>query len=400
MRLVVVGNGMAGVICSKFLRDVGLQADIDIFAEEEHHYYPRPNLIEFLAGRLPHERLFAFQEDWYREKNINVHLACPVRNIHLDSCRLGFDEGKEETFDILLLANGSRPFIPPIKGSEKKRVFTLRTLEDCLQIIDCIKDYPKVTVLGGGLLGLEIARAVKIRRGDVQVVEFFPRLLPRQLDDEGASLLKSQIEDMGISVHLGMACQEILGSGEVTGLRFKDGQEFETETVIVAAGVRPETQLAAQAGLKTERGIVVDHHLQTSDSRVFALGDNIEHAGKTYGIIPATFEQAKVAAAVISGEQVDYTGTIPSNSLKVVGLDVTSIGLVNPEQKECREFRKMDEAAGVYKKIVFFEDTLVGVILMGTKNGVAEFNRMIKDKTEIGQEHERLLEDDFDFSIL
>jgi len=400
MRVIVVGNGIAGVMCSKFLRDRGLQADIDIFTDEKYDYYPRPNLIEFLAGRIPENRLFAFKEEWYLEKNLNVHLETPVHSIVSEEGKLVTGGEKEEKYDILVLANGSRPFIPPIQGTDKKRVLSLRTLDDCYEIMDCLETHPNVTVLGGGLLGLEIARALITRGVSVQVFEFSPRLLPRQLDEKGASLLKKQIENMGISINLGMTCEEILGSGEVSGLRFKDGRTFTTEVVIVAAGVKPDVQLAAQAGLRTERGVMVDEQLQTSDPKIYALGDNVEFDGKTYGIIPAAFEQAKAVAAAVAGEKIEYTGTIPSNSLKVAGLDVTSIGVANPEDNESIELRTFDEKTGVYKKIVVRENILIGAIVMGTKKRVPDFSRLILEKTDIGRWKERLLEDDFDLSGL
>ncbi len=200
MKIVIVGNGLAGVMTAKTLRELDQKLTIDIFAEETYHYYPRPNLIQFLAGSISQERVFAFSEDWYRGQNIQVHLGKPVIRIFPEAKEVEVKgEGKKE-YDYLLLATGSSPFIPPFKGTDKKGVFTIRSLDNTLEIIEYLNSHNKTTVVGGGLLGLEIARALKSRGAEVSVVEFFERLLPRQLDEQGASLLKDQIEKMGIKV--------------------------------------------------------------------------------------------------------------------------------------------------------------------------------------------------------
>ena len=400
MRISVVGNGLAGTIAAKTLRELDAKADIDVFSEERYLYYPRPNLIEFLAGNIKKTDLFAFSEDWYASWNISIHLGKPIRKIHPDSKEIESDGGKREPYDALLLANGASSWMPPIQGAEKKGVFTLRTLDDALGIIEWIQDHPDVVVIGGGLLGLEIARAVRSRGAKVQVVEFFPRLLPRQLDTEGAAVLQSQIEEMGIKVQLGVVTEEVLGDEKAQGLRFKGEGGLEAETAIVAAGIRPNISLAADAGIETEKGIIVDDYLQTSHPDIFAAGDNVQHRERIYGIIPASFNQARTAALNIKNQKKKYTGTIPSNTLKVVGLDLTAIGLVNPEEGTCEEFRKVDTEEGIYKKIVIQKGKLVGAIWMGTKENINEINRIILQHVDVAEWKESLLEEDFDFSVL
>ncbi len=374
MRLSVVGNGLAGTIAAKTLRELDPRADIDIFAEERYYYYPRPNLIEFLAGNISKAKLYAFSEEWYADQNISIHLGQPIKKIHPDSKEVELNGGKKESYDALVLANGASSWVPPIMGAEKDGVFTLRTLDDAVDIIHWIKNHPNVVVIGGGLLGLELARAVRSRGAMVQVVEFFPRLLPRQLDAEGASVLQAQVEDMGIKVKLGTATEEVLGREIVKGLRFKNGERLEAQTAIVAAGVRPNTSLAAEAGLETDKGIVVDDYLRTSHADIFAAGDNVQHRDKIYGIIPASFNQARTVAFNIAGQRKKYEGTIPSNTLKVVGLDLTAIGIVTPEEGTCEEFRHVSEEKGIYKKIVIQNGKLLGAIWMGTKKNVSEID--------------------------
>lgn len=400
MRVIIIGNGLAGTIAAKTLREQDRTLEIDVFADEKYHYYPRPNLIEFLAGNLPLEKIFAFPEEWYSEQNVNVHLEKSGMRIFPDSKEIEVAGGKREKYDFLVLANGSLAFVPPIKGAEKQGVFTLRTLDDAFEILDCLKDRRRVTVIGGGLLGLETARAVKSRDVDVEVVEFFDHLLPRQLDPQGGSLLKGQIEKMGINVHLGLTCEEVLGQDSVTGLRFKGGREIQTDVALVAAGVRPNLRIAQEAGLETDRGLVVDDYLQSSHPDIWAAGDITQHAGRVYGIIPASFNQARIAALNVLGQRQKYEGTIPSNTLKVLGIDLTSVGMVNPEDESFEELREENADKGTYKKIVVKNGEVCGLICIGTKKGVSEISRLISRKANVEKWKDSLLEDDFDYSVI
>lgn len=400
MRVVIIGNGISGIIFSKTLRELDKKIQIDVFAKEKYHYYPRPNLIEFLAGKIPYERIFAFSEDWYREKNINIQLNKTIKKILPDLQEIELHNGQREKYDKLLFASGSHSFIPPFKGVDKRGVFSLRTIDDAFKILEYLESHRKVIVIGGGVLGLEIARALKSRGAEVEVVEFFDYLLGRQLDFQGASVLKNQIENMGIKVHLGMATEEVFGKNEVKGLRFKGGEELEADMTVIAAGVRPNINIAKEAGLETERGLVVNDYLQTSESLIYGAGDVVQHKGRMYGIIPACFEQARTAAYNILRQKKNYEGTIPSNTLKVFGLSVTSIGLVNPEEGKCEEFRKEIRQEGIYKKIVVQEGTIIGAIWMGTKKGIDHINRAISQRKNIERWKDSILEDDFDFSLL
>ncbi len=400
MRVIIVGNGLAGTIAAKTLRELDKDVEIDIFTEEKYNYYPRPNLIEFLAGKLSFEKIFAFPEKWYAEQNMNVQLEKPVTRISPDSREVEIVGGIKEKYEFLILASGSLAFVPPIKGVEKQGVFTLRTLDDAFALIEYTKSSRRVTVIGGGLLGLETARALKSRGVEVEVVEFFSHLLPRQLDEQGASLLKDQIEEMGIGIHLGLTCEEVLGQEKVAGLRFKGGQEIRTEVALVAAGVRPNVRIAQDAGLETDRGLIVNDYLQSSRPEILGAGDVTQHADRVYGIIPASFNQARIAAQNALSQKQKYEGTIPSNTLKVMGLDLTSIGTVNPEDESYEEVRREDREQGVYKKIVLRNGEVCGLISMGTKKGVSEIGRLISQKTNVEKWKHSLLDDDFDFSLL
>ena len=400
MKALVIGNGLAGTMVAKTLRELDSQAEVVVFAEEKYPYYPRPNLIEYIAGKLPYERIFAFSEDWHVRQKINIRLGTAVRKIHPRSREVELDSDRRESYDVLLIANGASSFLPPIKGADKRGVFTLRTLDDARAVIDYVQNHRQVIIIGGGLLGLEIARAIRSRGAEVEVVEFFDRLLPRQLDAQGASLLRSQIEGLGIRIRLGVTTEEILGQKEITGIRLKDGTVIGADMAVIAAGVRPNLSLPKDAGLATDQGLVVDDRLRTSHPQVFAAGDSIQHRGKVYGIIPASFDQARTAAYNMLGQEKKYGGTIPANTLKVVGLYVTSLGLANPEGQGYEEIRKFSQEEGIYKKIVLQDGALVGAVWMGTKKGVSEIARAVTAKTKVNQWINTLLEDSFDFSVL
>lgn len=400
MRVVVVGNGISGIIFSKTLRELDQNAEIDVFAREKYHYYPRPNLIDFLAERIPFERLFAFPEDWYTSQNIRIHLSKPVKKILPASQEIELDQGHKERYDRLIIANGSHSFVPPFQGTEKKGIFTLWSIDDAYKILEYLADHPNVVVIGGGLLGLEIARALNTRGAQVRVIEFFDRLLPRQLDKQGASILQHHIERMGIQVRVGTATEKFLGQDDVRGLRFKGGDEWEADMALVAAGARPNISMAQEAGLEADRGLVVNEYLQTSDPLIYGVGDTVQHKGRVYGIIPASFDQARSAAYNVIGQEKEYLGTIPSNTLKVMGVHLTSIGMVNPEEGTFEELRKEIREEGIYKKIVLQDDVIVGAIWMGTKEGVSDISRIIKLKANVSKWKEAILEDGFDFSVI
>ena len=389
---------MAGTLAAKTVRELDPNVDIDIFGEERYPYYPRPNLIEFVAGRLPYERLFAFPENWNARQRIGVRLGLRLVRIRPDERIVESDAGETFAYDALLVASGARAAVPPIEGAGRKGVFVLRTLDDALAILDRLRTHSRVAVLGGGLLGLEIARAIRGRGAEVTVVEFFDRLLPRQLDPAAAAILKGQIEKTGISVRLGAVSREIIGDAEASGIRFESGEGLEANLVVIAAGIKPELGLAKEAGLAVGRGVVVDDRMRTSRPGIFAAGDVAEHQGRIYGIIPASFEQARAAAYNMLGQEMPYGGTVPSNTLKVAGLYVTSAGEVNPEGRGFEAFVKSDPGEGLYKKVVLKEGRLVGAIWMGTKKGAAEISRLVSIKKAPGNRPEDLLEENFDFA--
>ncbi len=396
MKVLIVGNGLAGTLAAKTIRELDDGAEIEIFGEERYPYYPRPNLIEYLAGRLPYDKLFAFPEGWTERQQIGVRLSETISRIRPAERKIETQAGGVRFYDVLLLATGARAALPPVEGIHGPGVFALRTIVDANELIEHLGTHKRVAVLGGGLLGLEAARAIRAREKEVVVVEYFDRLLPRQLDPAAAAILKAQLERDGIALRLGAVVREVLGVGGVQGLRLASGQRIEADTVVVAAGIVPEVALAREAGLAVGRGVVVDDQMRTSAPGVFAAGDVCEHRGRIHGFIPAAFEQARTAAYNMAGQEKPYAGTVPLSTLKVAGLFVTSVGEIDAEGEGTEALVRSLPEAGLYKKIVLREGRLVGGIWMGTKRGAAELGRLVAVSKHVGALKKDLLEDDFD----
>ena len=389
MKVIIVGNGVAGTFTAQYIRNQDDEVEIEIYSQENYPYYTRIKLPELISKRVTIDDLIVFQKEWYEKKNITTHLNKKIQAIYPKQKQLIIqDEDEAIVYDKLILATGSMPNIPPIKNAVDmvgKGVFTLRNIENALEIRDYIKknNVKKAVIIGGGLLGLELAKQIKNCNLDTTVVEFFPRLLPRQLDVGCGGMLKEEIEKMGIKVELDAATEEIIVNGEVRGIKIKDGREIEADIVLIQAGIRSTIDLAKKANLETNRGILVNEYLESSEEDVYAVGDCIEYKNQTWGIIPACLEQSKILAASVVGKRnIKYEGTVPKNTLKIVGIDLTSVGIYDPSDKDLvgagwEIMKNMDKKGGCYKKIVLKDNTLKGAILFGEKKAIPFVNKNI-----------------------
>jgi nitrite reductase (NADH) large subunit len=397
MNIAIIGCGIAGVTTATTLKQNSTETLVTIYTDEKHPYYPRPELYRILSGEAQPNDIYAFSEEWFESRGITVQTGRKVVDIDTVNKRLVFDDSGEANYDKLLLGTGAHPFVPPIKGIDKPGVFTLRSINDALAIREYAKKTTKAIIIGGGLLGLEFAASLHKLGQQVDVVEIFPRLLPNQLDTDSAEVFKSQIEKLGINFILGVKTQEILGDQIVSGVALDNARSLQGELVLFSAGIRPNVELAAKAGIKVNKGVVVDQHLRTSAPDVFAAGDVVEFDSRVYGIIPAAEEQAKIAAINMLGKTREYHGTIPSNTLKVVGIDLTSIGLTNPESSQYEEVKKGSKEKGVYKKIVLDQGRIIGAIVLGDRRAATAIMRLMESRKDITRFKDAILEDTFDF---
>lgn len=396
MRHLIVGNGAAAVMAAESLLKHDPAATVEIYGEEPYLAYRRPQLPEFLAGEVGEERMQIRPAAWYAEKGITVHRGVRVEGLDPQAGAIHLAGGSKAGYDRLLLATGSAAFVPPIAGVPAPGVFSLRTLADANDIRAYAASREYALIIGGGLLGLEAARGLRALGLKVTVIELYGWLLPRQLDPDGAAILTQIIEGLGIRVITGVATECVVEEECVARLRLKDQRVLPGEVILVSAGVRPRVDLAQAAGLTVNKGVIVDEHLRTSAEGIYAAGDAAEFQGRVYGILPAVWDQAPIAAANMAGVETVYTGTIPSTTLKVVGVDLTSIGEVNPEQEGAVELRRSEPDAGRYVKLVLREGRLVGAILLGERKRVRMFSRLVAEHTDVSAYADKLLDKDFE----
>jgi len=394
MNITIVGNGICGITAARSIFELSPKEKITIFAEEEYHYYPRPRLDHLLSEKIDLTQFFPYGEEWFKSRNIDVLLKNKISAVDVSSKRLISKGGDKYSYDKLLLAQGSSPFVPPIDGVSNEGVFTYRNINDVLRIRAYARGKKKATVIGGGLLGLETACALTESGLKVTVVESAPRLLPRQLDVDGAQILKTQVEKFKIEVVLGATYDRIISEAGRKSLLLKDIGRLDSDLFVISAGIRSNIGLAKASGINVSKGIVVDRHMRTNLENVFAAGDCTEFNSVVYGIIPAAIEQGKTAASNIIGRPLEYSGTTFQVTLKVAGIDLTSIGMVNPEGEGYEEVRKKDAGKGTYRKVVLKDGKAVGAIIIGDKRGISELTKIIDGKLDVSRDKDALLADE------
>jgi nitrite reductase (NADH) large subunit len=371
-KYLILGNGVAGTTAAENIRQNDGTGEITIVTDEDIPFYYRIRLPDYLGGMVAESELVAKKEAWYDEKKISLQLSSRVSAADSGRKHVITADGLTYAYDSLLLANGSHPFVPPIKGSNIKGVFALHTIRDVRQISQAAEKIRNVVLIGGGLLGLETANALHKLEKNVTVVEFFPRLLPRQLDNEGAARLQHFFESKGFSFRLGTTTKEITGDDSVEQVILEHGEILPAQMVIISAGVRPNLELAKMLGLKTDKGVIVDQFMRTSQPDIYAAGDVIEFEDRTYGIWPAAMEQGKIAGINISGGKTAYNGTTLSNILKVAGIDLASAGEIDEEKRFESKIVASDDT---YKKVVINNGKVIGCIMLGDRK---HFNRISK----------------------
>jgi NAD(P)H-nitrite reductase large subunit len=369
-RLVVVGNGMAG---ARFVEDVlarggGTLFDLVVFGDEPHGNYNRILLSGVLAGSHRAQDIVINSLEWYAANGVTLRAGVRAEAIDLQARAIHGAGGCVEPFDVLVLATGSRAALPPIEGVAKDGVFVFRTIDDCGRILERARTAKTAAVIGGGLLGLEAARGLLNQGLDVHVVHLMDRLMDTQLDADGARILCRQLEQMGLTVHTGRTTIAIDGQEEATGLTFSDGTILRCDMVVVAAGITRNTELAARAGLRVARGIVVGDDLGCPGARdVYAVGECAEHRGQLYGLVAPLWEQAAVLADRLTGRRAHavYEGSRQSTKLKIAGLDVAVMGVKDPVEEDDEVVSYAEASRGIYKKLIVRNNRLAGAIVIG-----------------------------------
>lgn len=391
-KLVLVGNGMAGVrTLEELLKIAPDKYDITVFGAEPHCNYNRIMLSPVLAGEKTIDDIILNTQEWYDENNITLYTGKMVVDIDRKAQKVIAADGTTADYDRLLLATGSNPFIIPVPGHDKEGVIGFRDIKDVDTMLDAAKNYKKAVVIGGGLLGLEAANGLVINGMDVTVVHLGDTLMEMQMDSLSGEMLKSSLEERGLKFRMNSSTTELTGGQRVSGLTFADGGELEADLVVMAAGIRPNIELAQKVGIHCERGIVVNDTLQTFDPKIYSVGECVQHRGITYGLVAPLFEQARVCANHLAGYGIGiYEGSTTSTKLKVTGIDLFSAGDFHGDEST-EEVVMKDAARGIYKKVVLKNNKIIGAVMYGDTVDGAWYFQMLRDETDISDIREHLM---------
>ncbi|MBW4889973.1 nitrite reductase large subunit NirB [Mucilaginibacter sp. HMF5004] len=395
LTVIVVGNGMVGYKFCEKLVSKSANFNIIVFGEEPRRAYDRVHLSEYFSGKSA-EDLSMSTESWYADNGITLYLNDAVQEINPGEQTVHSLHGKTYHYDYLVLATGSSAFVPDIPGIENEGVFVYRTIED-LELIKAYAANCKVgAVMGGGLLGLEAAKAViDLGIPEAHVIEFAPRLMPRQIDSMGSAMLQSKLKELGLNIHLNKSTQCITGDHKITGLKFNDESVLPVDMLVISAGIRPRDELAKLAGLHvgTRGGIMVNEKMQTSDERIFAIGECALYDGMIYGLVAPGYEMADVVASYLVEGDKSFKGFDMSTKLKLIGVDVASFGDAFITDPDCRTIIFEDTHKGVYKRINISTDGkyLLGGILIGDADAYNMLLQTVNNKLVLPPNPEDLL---------
>ncbi|MEL0028339.1 MAG: nitrite reductase large subunit NirB, partial [Perlucidibaca sp.] len=395
MKIVVIGHGMVGhKLVEALVEEPGVE--LTVLAEEPRPAYDRVHLTEFFSGRSANDLLLA-RPDFADAHGIALRLNTRAASIDREARTVTTADGEVLCYDKLVLATGSYPFVPPIPGRERENCFVYRTIEDLEAMQAASANARKGVVIGGGLLGLEAAKALKDLGLETSVVEFAPRLMAVQIDDGGGRVLRRKIESLGVNVLTQKSTSEIV-AGEAAHhcMKFADGSSLETDMIVFSAGIRPRDELAREAGLTVgERGgIVINDHCQTSDDDIYAIGECALWSGRIYGLVAPGYDMARVAAAHIAGRgDQAFRGADMSTKLKLMGVDVASIGDAHGSTAGSLAYQFCDEVNEVYKKLVVSADRkrLLGAVLVGDAGEYGDLLQMMLNAMDLPEQPEALI---------
>ncbi|MEU6710086.1 FAD-dependent oxidoreductase [Nonomuraea sp. NPDC046802] len=370
MRLVVVGNGMAGSRLVSEVRERDPDIRITVFGAERRHPYNRVLLSNVLAGSSRPEQVRLLDASWYAAHDVEAAFGSAVAHIDRETRHVVTEDGRRTPYDLLVLATGSDAVVPPIPGVE--RAIPFRTLDDCERIIEAAERAGNAVVVGGGLLGIEAARGLAGRGLPVTLLHLAGHLMERQLDVEAGEVLGETLAGLGVEIRTGLSAASV----DEDGVRVTGGELIEADLVVLACGVRPVTGLAADAGLEVRRGIVVDDELRTDDPAIFAIGECAEHDGTVYGLVAPAWEQAGVAADVITGGKALYRGSRLVTRLKAKSVELAAMGETQLSEEHAEVVRFSHRARGTYRKLVIRDGRLVGAIVLGESDAVGTLTQL------------------------
>lgn len=391
-KLVLIGNGMAGMRTIEELLDLAPDMyDITVFGSEPYGNYNRILLSPILTGEKTINEIMLNDEQWYTDNSVTLHAGKTINKIDRRKRKVIAVDGTEAEYDRLLIATGSNPFIIPVPGHDLEGVIAFRDIADVDTMLEAAKEHRHAVVIGGGLLGLEAANGLMKQGMKVTVLHLVDTLMERQLDSVAGKMLKKELEARGIDFEMKASTKEIIGKKRVQGVVLEDGREVTADLVVMAVGIRPDAQLAKDAGIFSERGVVVSDTMQTYDPRVYAVGECVQHRGEVYGLVAPLFEQAKVCANHLAQlGYARYEGSVVSTKLKVTGIDLFSAGDFTGDE-DTEEIVMQDAAGGVYKKILLKDNKIQGAVLYGETIDGTWYFQLMRDGTDISDMRDHIL---------
>ena len=360
IKYLIIGNGIAALAAAREIRKTDESGSIVMVTNESSYTYYRVKLTEYLSKEFNDDDLLVSKKEWYDEKNIEVILSKIVVGIDFNNEKIILDDSQEIGYEKLLITTGSRPFVPPINGKFKEGVFALRTLADLRHIQDYLGNCEEVSVIGGGLLGLEAAWSLKEMGKTVSIIEFAPYLLPRQLDKEISAKLEDGLSKLGFTIYLDSQAEEILGEGKSNGIRLNENREIKADAILVSSGIRPNLDLVRETEIEYDKGIKVDNNLKTNLDNIYAAGDVIEKDGMVLGLWTASNEQGKVVGANMTGGELEYNYPKLFTTLQIGDIKLFSAGVID-DFDHVYEEKDKDR----HNKIFAKEGRIVGAILFG-----------------------------------
>lgn len=375
-RVVIVGGGVAAVTAAKAIREINKDKEIIIYSEEKFYPYNRMRISKGMLSGIDEEKLLLEKRDWYDKNNIELNLNVKVTKIDIKEKVIDLSNGEKVNYSKLLLANGARNFQLPIKGINKKGVFSLRTLDDGKAILNNIAKVENILHIGGGVQGLELVSILAKAGKKVSVMEVSSRLMPRQLDEKASIILQAAAEKAGVNVLLNTKAEEVLGEDNLTGVVTVDNTIEECDMLIYAAGISPNSQVVSGSNIAVNKGIVVNNKMETNIKDVYAAGDVSEFNGTVFGLWNVATMQGKVAGINIAGEEAYFEGVVPVTTLEAFGISLFSMGVIDEEQASYI-IKEEDIEKNIYKKIIIKEDRVIGGLFLNNPRAAVPLKEAI-----------------------
>lgn len=401
---LIIGNSAAAIGAIEAIRKYDQENSITVISAEPYLAYSRPLISYFLAGKVSGEKMYYRDQRFYRKNKVEAVLGKKAVAINTDQKIVSLEDGTELRYDKLLIATGGIPFVPPMAGLEKARVFTFTSWDEVKRVAAVASEIKKVVVVGGGLIGLKAAESLRELGIEITVVELADRILSPALDAKASRIVEKHLRKQGIEIITNNTVSEIIGpNDEVAGVILKDGKRINCQAAIIAIGVVPNVELVRATAIKINRGIIVDEQMQTSVVDIYAAGDVAEAPEMLSGeyrvipIWPGAFKQGSIAGSNMAGHPEKYPGGLAMNSLEFFGLACISVGLINPEGEEYEVFGKYYPKEFTYKKIVLKDDVIVGAIFVGAIEKAGIVTGLIRDRVNVKNFKEDILEDDFGY---